>query len=111
MWRSKPTLRLRIPILLPCLPPNVPLDDSCLQVSICVRVTGALTFEDNIMLVENASLILARNLTKLQTTYIELLETDETNAYTEVGLTLRSYADALGIMVNIPEVDEEVELE
>ena len=63
------------------------------------------------MLVENASLILARNLTKLQTTYIELLETDETNAYTEVGLTLRSYADALGIMVNIPEVDEEVELE
>ena len=63
------------------------------------------------MLIENSSLILARNLTKLQTTYIELLETDETNAYTEVGLTLRSYADALGIMVNIPEVDEEVELE
>ncbi len=63
------------------------------------------------MLIENASLILAKNLTKLQTTYIELLETDETNAYTEVGLTLRSYADALGIMVTIPEVDEEVELE
>ena len=63
------------------------------------------------MLIENASLILAKNLTKLQTTYIELLETDETNAYTEVGLTLRSYADALGIMVSIPEVDEEVELE
>ena len=76
-----------------------------------MRVTGALTFEDNIMLVENASLILARNLTKLQTTYIELLETDETSAFAEVGLTLRSYADALGIMVSIPEVDEEIELE
>ncbi len=44
---------------------------------------------------------LTSNLITLQKTYINLLEQDEQDAYTEAGLTLRNYSDSLSLMCNV----------
>ena len=42
--------------------------------------------------------LIAKNLTRLQLTYVELLENQQTEAYEEVGVTLRAYVEALALM-------------
>ncbi len=51
---------------------------------------------------------LVQLMAQLQNTYIELLIKDEVDAYTEVGLTLRNYADSLTMMLD-PYADDDTE--
>ena len=51
---------------------------------------------------------LVQLMAQLQNTYIELLKKDEVDAYTEVGLTLRNYADSLTMMLD-PYADDGIE--
>lgn len=50
--------------------------------------------------------MLASSLMHLQNTYVDLLKEDETEAYEEVGLTLRCYAESLSLMT-FPEIEED----
>ena len=56
------------------------------------------------------ALVIAKALTRLQYTYIDLLENKQNEAYEEAGLTLRSYVEALAIMhTTATESDDETE--
>ena len=52
------------------------------------------------MAIKTPTETLAACMVDLQKTYIEILDRDDSSAYEEVGLTLRSYSDSLAIMVN-----------
>lgn len=56
---------------------------------------------------QSPSEIVSQCLLELQKTYVLLLETDETEAYQDVGLTLRCYAESLSMMNNVFGNDEE----
>lgn len=47
---------------------------------------------------KNAQEAMASCLVNLQETYTALLNTDQTEAYEDVGLTLRTYAESLALM-------------